>query len=239
MIYDELINYRSSTERSESYITRLLFGLLGSLGLLVIALNVPLPSTTPSTGWTTLRAAERISIQEIRSDDPTSETAQTPEEDPPPTDHQFTSVESSQNPSGEGSTQDHTSDGRANGDTTMAPVEPAALTTEDTYPNIVGGPGALYLNIDYPREAIREKIEGRLKLSFTVTKEGDVRRIRVTESLHPLCDSAAVEGLRSVKFQPATRDGEHVPVRMSLPIRFRLQPNSDLPLHSTRKSSEG
>jgi hypothetical protein len=45
----------------------------------------------------------------------------------------------------------------------------------------------------------------------------------VVESLHPLCDSAAVDALQSVRFHPGTRDGEVVPVRMSLPVRFQLE----------------
>lgn len=239
MIDDESLNRRSRRDQFESYTTRVLLGLLASLGLLVILLNAPLPSATPTTGWTVQRPSERIPIQEIESDDPPSETAETPEEAPPPTRHTVQPIESSQGVSGEGPSEDPASDEQANGDTGTDVVSVAALSAKDKYPNIVGGTGALYLNIDYPPEAIRERIEGQLKLTFTVTKDGGVRRIHVSKPLHPLCDSAAVEGLRSIKFHPATRDGERVPVRMSLPIRFRLKSNLDLPLQSTRNSPGG
>jgi hypothetical protein len=53
-----------------------------------------------------------------------------------------------------------------------------------------------------------------------------VRDIEVAKPLHPLCDSAAVRALRSVQFTPANHDGEIVPIRMHLPVRFKLRPDS-------------
>jgi TonB family protein len=82
---------------------------------------------------------------------------------------------------------------------------------------------AFYLNIQYPPAARRKGIEGRLELRFTVGADGTVRGIQVAKSLHPLCDSAAVRALRSVRFAPGTHNGEPIPVRMSLPVRFTLR----------------
>jgi TonB family protein len=82
----------------------------------------------------------------------------------------------------------------------------------------------LNLHIQYPPAAREKGIEGRMELTFTVDRDGDTRNIIVSESLHPLCDSAAVDALRSVRFRPATYKGTNIPVRMSLPIRFQLEP---------------
>lgn len=239
MSYDEPFYRRSTSSQFDPYTTRLLVGVLGSLGLVVLLFNVPLSSAPQEIGWRVQRAAERIPVQEIQEREPPTERADTPEQAPPPTQHGPRTDKSS---SGDGSSnvRQETAEKHSHADTSASPVTLAALSTEDAYPRIVGGSGALYLNINYPPEALRKRIEGRLELTFTVTKEGDVRQVRVSKSLHPLCDSAAVEGLRSVRFKPAKRNGEAVPVRMSLPVRFRLQSSSDLPLQSRRNaSSEG
>ncbi|PSQ73338.1 MAG: energy transducer TonB, partial [Bacteroidetes bacterium QH_6_64_77] len=98
----------------------------------------------------------------------------------------------------------------------------ATLGVKDQKPQIVGGMGTLYLNINYPEKARKQGIEGRLRLEFTVEADGEVTAVDVVDSLHPLCDSAAVEGVRSVHFVPAKRDGDPVPIRLKLPIKFQL-----------------
>jgi TonB family protein len=118
-----------------------------------------------------------------------------------------------------------------------SPQTLAALETTDRHPEIKGGAGALYLQIHYPKAARRQGIEGRLELEFTVDREGKVHAIEVAKSLHPLCDSAAVDALRSVEFRPAMHQGTPIPVRMKLPIRFQLRVNEGGPLHTQNRSS--
>jgi TonB family protein len=89
-------------------------------------------------------------------------------------------------------------------------------------PDMIGGMGSLYMNIRYPREAIRKGIEGRVMLHFRIDEDGKPTQIEVARSLHPLCDSAAVQGLRAVRFAPAMRDGKRIPVYMKLPVRFQI-----------------
>lgn len=97
-----------------------------------------------------------------------------------------------------------------------------ALEFAERMPNIAGGLGSYYIHIDYPREAIEKGIEGRLILVFTVEHDGSASEISVLQSLHPLCDSAAVQALRKTRFVPGRQDDEVVRVRMRLPVRFRL-----------------
>ena len=89
-------------------------------------------------------------------------------------------------------------------------------------PAISGGIGAYYIQIDYPEEAIMQGIEGLLVLTFTVNTDGSTSDVRVTQPLHPLCDSAAVRALRRTAFIPGQQDGRLVRVRMRLPVRFQL-----------------
>lgn len=105
----------------------------------------------------------------------------------------------------------------------------AALDPDTEQPAIVGGVGNLYIEIEYPEKAREQGIQGQLKLEFTVEPDGSVNRIEVIESLHPLCDSAAVEGVRSVNFVPAKHNGKAIPVRMTLPVHFRLISFPSLP----------
>lgn len=100
-------------------------------------------------------------------------------------------------------------------------------------PELVGGLGALYLHIEYPEAAAQAGIQGRLLLEFVVEADGRPTDIRVRQSLHPLCDSAAVRALRQVAFVPGRQRGEAVRVRMRLPVRFRLVDASGLPLDGT------
>lgn len=89
-------------------------------------------------------------------------------------------------------------------------------------PQIVGGLRAFYIDIDYPAAAREAGVQGRLILDFIVEPDGSATEIRVIRSLHPLCDSAAVDALSRTRFVPGVRDGEEVRVRMRLPVRFRL-----------------
>jgi periplasmic protein TonB len=89
-------------------------------------------------------------------------------------------------------------------------------------PHVRGGIGNFYMLIEYPAEARDKGIQGRLILDFTVGPDGRPFDIVVSQSLHALCDSAAVRALRRTRFVPGTVNGEAVPVRMRLPVRFEL-----------------
>ena len=94
-------------------------------------------------------------------------------------------------------------------------------------PAIVGGIGAYYIHIEYPDEALREGIEGRLVLAFVVETDGQTSGVEVIHPLHPACDSAAVRALRQTRFVPGRQGGEVVPVRMRIPVRFKIVERGD------------
>lgn len=89
-------------------------------------------------------------------------------------------------------------------------------------PQIIGGMGSYYIHIEYPEEAMLAGIEGRLVLSFVVETTGHTTAVEVVERLHPACDSAAVRALRKTRFVPGRQNGDVIPVRMRLPVRFKL-----------------
>jgi len=112
------------------------------------------------------------------------------------------------------------------------------LDHAELMPAIPGGIGAYYVHIEYPQEAIEQGIEGQLQLTFTVNTDGSTSHIRVTQPLHPLCDSAAVQALRRTRFIPGQHDGRSVRVRMRLPVRFQLIDPSPEPKLSSESAPQ-
>ncbi|MEZ4700111.1 MAG: energy transducer TonB [Rhodothermales bacterium] len=96
------------------------------------------------------------------------------------------------------------------------------LEFADQSPQIEGGIGALYLNIHYPAEALKDNAQGRTVIEFVVEEDGTTSHITVLQALHPACDSVAVSAIRGTRFVPGRQNGELVRVKMRLPIRFRL-----------------
>ena len=76
----------------------------------------------------------------------------------------------------------------------------------------------------YPREARDRNITGWVELEFTVTPEGTVSDIRVTDSQPAaVFDVAAVEALNKWRFEPVRRDGAPVEQRARLRMRFQIE----------------
>lgn len=79
-------------------------------------------------------------------------------------------------------------------------------------------------NLKYPSIAQDQGLQGTVVLKFTVDKTGAVTDIVISKSLSRECDKAAVECVSKLKrFTPARQQGHPVPVKYTLPIRFRLQ----------------
>ena len=95
-------------------------------------------------------------------------------------------------------------------------------------PEFPGGHAELYKylnrNIQYPRDALKARKEGKAYLSFVIMEDGRLEELRVLRSAgYPALD---VEALRVVSQFPEWTPGKHKgkPVRTSfiLPITFRL-----------------
>ena len=73
----------------------------------------------------------------------------------------------------------------------------------------------------YPEAAKRAKMQGAVLISFTVNENGGVQDIRIEESGGELFDRAVIGTIERWQFEPATKDGVRVKVRMP-PRRFRF-----------------
>ena len=75
----------------------------------------------------------------------------------------------------------------------------------------------------YPESARRQGVEGITTLRFVVLANGHVGQIGVTRSAgHVDLDRAAVEAVKTWRFEPAKRGKEAVAVWVTLPVRFEL-----------------
>jgi TonB family protein len=81
----------------------------------------------------------------------------------------------------------------------------------------------------YTSEAMRAKIEGDVDVEAVVLTDGSVGDVRVTKSLDPGLDEAAVAAAQQWRFQPATKDGQPVEYTVTLSLEFRMYKGTPAP----------
>jgi protein TonB len=97
------------------------------------------------------------------------------------------------------------------------------IVEEQPQPN--GGLDAFYKHVtdhmQYPEEAKKAGVTGRVFVQFVVDKTGNLSDIRVIRGIGGGCDEEAVRLVKtSPNWLPAKANGQPVSVEMSLPIRF-------------------
>jgi len=75
---------------------------------------------------------------------------------------------------------------------------------------------------EYSERARKKKISGSVQLSAIVDSAGNVRDAEVERSLESSLDRQALGALSKWKFDPATKEGQPVAVRLEIEISFRL-----------------
>jgi TonB family protein len=94
-------------------------------------------------------------------------------------------------------------------------------------PSYYGGEAKMYKFINdrlvYPPSAWNAGIEGRVVVRFVVSEKGEVRDVKVFKSLHPDCDSIAVNIVRSMpRWIPGQERGKNAATDYILPVVFRM-----------------
>ena len=78
-------------------------------------------------------------------------------------------------------------------------------------------------NMIYPKEAIKDGIEGKVTVEFIVDKAGNLHNIKVKRGLGHGCDEAALRVVKEgEKWKPAKNKGAFVMQKITLPISFKL-----------------
>ena len=99
-------------------------------------------------------------------------------------------------------------------------------------PMFPGGPSKLFeflaSNVNYPTEAEKAKIQGRVIASFVVEKDGSISEAKVVKSIDPSLDAEALRVINAMpNWIPGKQKGEPVRVKYVVPITFRLQGKDD------------
>ena len=75
---------------------------------------------------------------------------------------------------------------------------------------------------EYDDASRKAKTQGVVVLSMIVTKEGRTRDVSIVKSLSAHLDQQAIRAVAQWKFDPATKDGTSVAVKMTVEISFHL-----------------
>lgn len=79
-------------------------------------------------------------------------------------------------------------------------------------------------NIEYPKIAHENGIQGRVILSMVVEKDGSVSEVKAVRGVDPSLDAEAIRVIESMpKWTPGKQKGKEVRVGYTLPVVFRLQ----------------
>lgn len=94
-------------------------------------------------------------------------------------------------------------------------------------PEFPGGTIALkkYLseNVEYPKKALRKRIQGKVIVKFVIEKNGSISNVSVIKSVHPLLDAEAARVVGKMpNWQPGENGGKVVRSYFTLPVDFRL-----------------
>ena len=75
----------------------------------------------------------------------------------------------------------------------------------------------------YPESARAKKIEGDVEVEATLDATGHVTGTTIVRPVSPELDQAAVDAIRASTFRPGMRNGEPVPVTITMTMRFKLE----------------
>ncbi|MBQ5517156.1 MAG: TonB family protein [Bacteroidales bacterium] len=78
-------------------------------------------------------------------------------------------------------------------------------------------------NLHYPQEAVKDSLQGRVTLQFTIEKDGSVTDVHVLRGCAPVLDEEAIRVVsQSPKWTPGYINGEPVRVVYNFPVLFQL-----------------
>ena len=102
-----------------------------------------------------------------------------------------------------------------------------AFDVVEQMPEYPGGPKALmeFLNnnVQYPAEAEKAGIQGRVIATFIVEKDGSISNAKVVKSVDPLLDAEALRVIDAMpNWKPGMQNGKVVRVKYTVPLSFHL-----------------
>ncbi|GAB3994368.1 M56 family metallopeptidase [Spirosoma daeguense] len=106
------------------------------------------------------------------------------------------------------------------------------LTIVEEQPEFPGGMKKLgeFLgqNLKYPEAAQKAHVEGKVFVSFVVTKTGEITNVQIEKGIGFGADAEAVRVVKAMpRWSPARHNGEIVNVKYNLPIRFVMEDETE------------
>ncbi|WP_374165597.1 TonB family protein [Arcticibacter sp. MXS-1] len=111
---------------------------------------------------------------------------------------------------------------------TTEPEDYTCMLSYATNASLVGGEQMLQKIVSsrliYPAKAIKNNIEGTVRVAFTVEKDGSTSNFSVLDSIGYGCEEEAIRVLRTMpKWSPAMRGGKAIKSQQTAAITFRLE----------------
>ncbi len=110
-----------------------------------------------------------------------------------------------------------------------AEKEPVAMNLLDTKPGFNGGDANEFTKwvntqLQYPEQAKKDKVEGRVVIQFTIGTDGEVRDVKLLRGVREDLDTEAMKVVASSpKWEPGRKNGEAVPVHFTFPVVYKIQ----------------
>ncbi len=81
----------------------------------------------------------------------------------------------------------------------------------------------IFKNINYPKEAKEQGLEGMVVSQFVINADGQVKDIKIIKELGGGCDEEVIRIIGAMpKWIPGKKEGKNVNVQFKLPIKFKL-----------------
>ena len=103
-------------------------------------------------------------------------------------------------------------------------------TYVEQMPQLPGGGGtaaivaAIQKAVRYPSLALRNGVEGKVFVSFTVDPKGDVTDVKIVKGLGSGLDEETMRAIKTLpKFIPGKQNGREVSVAFTVPVTYRIQ----------------
>jgi TonB family protein len=93
----------------------------------------------------------------------------------------------------------------------------------------------VYDQVVYPQEALEQEISGTVVLTFVVNKDGSVSSPAIVKDIGGGCGQEALRVVKlmsdsGIKWIPGEKSGQPVNVKMTLPVRFKVEKPADFQL---------
>ena len=112
-------------------------------------------------------------------------------------------------------------------DSTVSDKEKVYHQVVGQQPSFPGGREELFkyltYNVKYPIDAAKNKIEGRVLVTFVVEHDGSISNVDVANSVYPSLDKESIRVVSGMsKWIPGKVNGKTVRVKYTIPITFRV-----------------